>query len=128
MKNIFCYNGCSFEKERYSVYIDYKELGQRIAKRRRELGLKQSQVNEMAGLSDKYLSNIERATSVPSLDVFMKLCAVLRTTPDKLLIGSESPENISNVGRVAAIKIDNMTRDQQRIALSLLDWVAEQKL
>lgn len=31
-------------------YIDYKEVGQRIAARRRELGLKQWQVNELAGI------------------------------------------------------------------------------
>ena len=110
------------------MYTDYKELGKRIAKRRRELGLKQSQVNEMAGLSDKYLSNIERAVSVPSIDVLMKLCAVLKTTPDALLLGAVGMENIDNVGRVAAMKVDNMTRNQQMLALSLLDWIAQQKL
>ena len=56
------------------MYVNYKELGRRIAARRRELGLKQSEVNEAAGLSDKYLSNIERATSVLSVDVLMRLC------------------------------------------------------
>lgn len=110
------------------MYVDYKELGKRIAQRRKEIGLTQTEVNEKAGLSDKYLSNIERATSIPSMDVFMKLCAVLKTTPDKLLLGTESKDFIGNAGRVAAIKIDNMTRDQQRLALSMLDWIAEQKL
>ena len=69
-------------------YVNYKEVGKRIAERRRELGLKQWQVNEMAGLSDKYLSNIERATSVLSIDVLMKLCVALKTTPDSLLLGT----------------------------------------
>ena len=55
-----------------NLYVDYKKLGRRIAQRRKELGLKQSEVNERAGLSDKYLSNIERATSILGLDVFMK--------------------------------------------------------
>ena len=110
------------------MYIDYKVLGQRIAKRRKELGLSQAQVNEKAGLSDKYLSNIERATSVPSLDVLMRLCAVLQTTPDRFLVGAESEASITNIGRVAAIKVENMSRDQQRLALSLLDWIIEQKL
>ena len=110
------------------MYVDYKEVGKRIAKRRRELGLKQSDVNKMAGLSDKYLSNIERATSIPSLEVLMKLCAVLHTTPDKLLLGAQSSDVVSNVGKVASMKVDNMTREQQRLALSLLDWIADQKL
>lgn len=110
------------------MYTDYKELGKRIAKRRRELGLKQSQVNEMAGLSDKYLSNIERAVSIPSIDVLMKLCAVLKTTPDTLLLGAQNSANIGNVGRIAAVKIDAMPREKQLMALSLLDWIAEQKI
>ncbi len=110
------------------MYTDYKELGKRIAKRRRELGLKQSQVNEMAGLSDKYLSNIERAVSIPSIDVLMKLCAVLKTTPDSLLLGTEKIGNIGNVGRIAAMKTESMPREKQLLALSLLDWIAEQKI
>ena len=39
--------------------LDYKEIGKRIARRRKELGLKQSEVEERADLSQKYLSNIE---------------------------------------------------------------------
>ena len=59
------------------MYVDYKELGKRIAARRKALGLKQYQVNEMAELSDKYLSNIETARSIPSIDVLMKICDAL---------------------------------------------------
>ena len=110
------------------MFTDYKLLGKRIAKRRKELGLTQSKVNEMAGLSDKYLSSIERAVSIPSIDVLMKLCAVLRTTPDTLLLGTESSGSIGNIGRIAAMKMENMPREKQLLALSLLDWIAEQKL
>ena len=110
------------------MYTDYKELGKRIAKRREQLGLKQSEVNEMAGLSDKYLSNIERAVSIPSIDVLMKLCAVLKTTPDELLLGTESAGKIGNVGRIAAMKVEGMSREKQLLALSMLDWIREQKI
>ncbi len=110
------------------MYTDYKELGRRIARRRKQLGLSQSRVNEMAGLSDKYLSNIERAVSVPSIDVIMKLCAVLKTTPDELLLGAETPSGMGNIGRVAAMKVEAMPREKQLLALSLLDWISEQKI
>ena len=110
------------------MYTDYKELGRRISSRRRKLGLTQAQVNEMAGLSDKYLSNIERAVSVPSIDVLMKLCAVLKTTPDELLLGTESKGSIGNVGRIAAMKVEKLPREKQLLALSLLDWLSEQRL
>ena len=35
--------------------IDYTEIGKRIARRRKALGLKQSEVEEKAGLGQKYL-------------------------------------------------------------------------
>ena len=37
--------------------LDYTEIGKRIARRRKELGLKQSEVEEKADISYKYLSN-----------------------------------------------------------------------
>ena len=61
--------------------LDYSEIGKRIARRRKELGLKQAEVCERAGINDKYLSCIERATSIPSLEVVMRLALALDTTP-----------------------------------------------
>ena len=60
--------------------LDYAEIGRRIARRRKALGLKQVQVCERAGINDKYLSSIERAASIPSLEVLMKLAIALETT------------------------------------------------
>lgn len=51
--------------------LDYREIGRRIARRRKELGLRQVEVCERADINDKYLSCIERATSIPSLEVLM---------------------------------------------------------
>lgn len=110
------------------MYTDYKELGKRIAKRRKELKMKQSEANSLAGLSDKYLSNIERGVSIPSIDVLMRICAVLKTTPDALLLGTENMQNIGNVGKIAAMKVNNMTREQQMLTLSLLEWIEQQKI
>ena len=57
--------------------LDYKEIGKRIARRRKELGLKQSEVEERADLSQKYLSNIERSISIPSIESrFFSACCI----------------------------------------------------
>lgn len=110
------------------MYVDYKELGKRIAARRRELGLKQSQVNEMAGLSDKYLSNIERATSVLSVDVLMRLCSVLDTTPDHLLLGTTTDVKPKDYQKSIISKTETMSQEQLKMAMSLLDWIISMKL
>ena len=73
--------------------LDYGEIGKRIARRRKELGLKQSEVEEKADLSYKYLSNIERGISIPSTEVIMRLASALETTPNEFLIGTNSSDN-----------------------------------
>lgn len=73
--------------------IDYKEVGKRMAKRRKELGLKQYQVCELIDVNYKYISNLETGRSVPSLEVIMNICEALQTTPDYLLLGTLNGEN-----------------------------------
>ena len=46
--------------------LDYTEIGKRIARRRKELGLKQSEVEEKADLGYKYLSNNAAFLFLPS--------------------------------------------------------------
>ena len=57
--------------------LDYKQIGKNLARRRKELRLKQYEVCERAGINDKYLSCIETARSIPSLEVFLRLCEAL---------------------------------------------------
>lgn len=72
--------------------MDYNEIGKRIAYRRKQLGLKQSEVEEKAGIGYKYLSNIERGISIPSIEVIMRLAMALNTTPDEFLVGTTHQE------------------------------------
>ena len=85
--------------------LDYTEIGKRIARRRKELGLKQSEVEEKADLGYKYLSNIERSISIPSVEVIMRLAVALDTTPDEFLIGTLSHDRLLKVRLKALRKI-----------------------
>lgn len=106
--------------------LDYSEIGRRIARRRKELGLRQVQVCERAGINDKYLSCIERATSIPSLEVIMKLALALDTTPDEFLTGSIRYEE--DEWRDIAELMRNMSSGQLNLAKNFLTWLSEQKL
>ena len=106
--------------------LDYSEIGKRIARRRKELGLRQIQVCERAGINDKYLSCIERATSIPSLEVVMKLALALDTTPDEFLTGTVRYE--SDEWRDVAELMRGMDVKQLRLARSFLTWLSEQKI
>lgn len=109
-------------------YVDYKEVGNRIAARRRELGLKQWQVEEKADLSFKYLSNIERGMTVISIDVLMRLCGVLQTTPDALLADAITSDEDNDYLKSMTSRLRQMSSKQARLALSLMDWILTQKL
>lgn len=106
--------------------LDYTEIGRRIARRRKELGLRQVEVCERAGINDKYLSCIERATSIPSLEVVMKLALALDTTPDEFLTGSVRYD--SDQWRDVAELMRGMDEKQLRLAKSFLTWLSEQDL
>ena len=106
--------------------LDYTLIGQRIARRRKELGLRQAEVCERAGINDKYLSCIERATSIPSLEVVMKLALALDTTPDEFLTGSIRYD--SDQWRDVAELLRNMNPSQLRLAESFLLWLSGEKL
>lgn len=106
--------------------LDYTQIGRRIAQRRKALGLKQIEVCERAGLSDKYLSCIERATSIPSLEVVMKLALALDTTPDEFLAGSIRYE--SDEWRDIAELMRTMNPQKLHLAKSFLTWLLEQPI
>lgn len=106
--------------------LDYAAIGKRIARRRKELGLRQVQVCEMAGINDKYLSCIERATSIPSLEVIMKLALALDTTPDEFLTGTVRYE--SDEWRDVAELMRGMNTTQLMLAKSFLNWLSNQDI
>lgn len=108
--------------------LDYSEIGRRIARRRKELGLRQVQVCERAGINDKYLSCIERATSIPSLEVIMKLALALDTTPDEFLILTGSIRYEDDEWRDIAELLRGMNSKQLSLAKSFLRWLLGENL
>ncbi len=113
------------------MYMEYEEIGRRIAGKRKRLRMTQTEVEERAGLSRKYLSNIEHGRSVPSIDVLMQIADVLHMTPNELLLGavslgSETPEIEQE--DVLMENIRRLPAQKQAVARNFLDWLEEQKM
>ena len=106
--------------------LDYQEIGRRIARRRKELGYKQFQVEELAGIGYKYLSSIERGISIPSTEVIMRLAIALDTTPDAFLVGTARPAG--EEWRGVAELLRGMTPKKLELARSFLTWLSDQEL
>ena len=62
-------------------------LGLRIMQRRKQLKIKQSDLAELIGISDKQISNIENGKSYPTFNTFIKICKALDCNSDYFMIG-----------------------------------------
>lgn len=103
--------------------LEDKEIGKRIARRRKKLDITQEMLAEWAGISTKYVSNIECAKSIPSMEVVMRLASVLETTPDEFLVGTARHED-GGWKNVAEL-LRNMEGKKLEIARSFLTWLLE---
>ncbi len=106
--------------------LDYSMIGKRIARRRKQLGLKQAEVEELAGIGDKYLSNIERAVSIPSIEVILRLAIALDTTPDEFLVGAV--RHHKDAWQDVAELLRPMNENQLALAQSFLTWLGNKTL
>ena len=103
--------------------LDYKEIGKRIARRRKMLNLTQAKAEEMSDIGYGYLTSIERGVSIPSTEVVMRLALALDTTPDEFLVGtsrhtSEEWKNIAELLRP-------MDEKKLAFAKNFLTWLTE---
>lgn len=74
--------------------LDYTGIGERIARRRRQNNIKQNILAAQIGISNNYLSSIERGKEKPSLEIIVRICNVLNVTPDYLIMGAMYSNNV----------------------------------
>lgn len=111
------------------MQINYKRIGRQIAARRKELGYRQSFVEEKANLSDKYLSNIETGRSIPSLETLVRLCEALDVTPDYLLLGAVHQSGAKHEDQDQVFReFQLLNQKEQHLVLSFINWIKEQEL
>ena len=103
--------------------VDYKAIGKRIAARRKELKMTQAKLAIACDASDQYISNIERATSIPSVEMLLRIASALDTTPDEFLLGTLKRDE---EWRQTAELLRPLTPYQLNFASKLLRFVAEE--
>lgn len=106
--------------------MNYSLIGKRIARRRNQLKMTQETLSEKIGCSPPYISNIERAVSIPSTETIMKLALALDTTPDEFLVGTSHPED----GRWQSVaqRLRGLSARQLALTDSFLEWLTQQEL
>lgn len=68
--------------------IDYKALGKRISKARKQAGITQETLGEQLNMTRKHISVIEAAIKRPSLDTLVDIANALGVSADDLLVDS----------------------------------------
>lgn len=72
-------------------------MGQRIARRRKELRLTQETVAERMGVSLQTVSCFELGKKAIRPENLVNLCRVLDVSPDYLLTGAAQPQTLSHI-------------------------------
>lgn len=108
------------------MLLDRKRLGQRVKKAREARHLTQTKLAAILRVTHNYICSIERSHSVPSLEIFVKLCNALNVTPDYLLMDSvnQSHEYIKDE---LAVKIRKCTPSDMRLLSRFIDILIEEQ-
>jgi len=70
--------------------MDYEDLGNRIRKKRRQMGWTQEMLATKIGVSTSFIGHVERATRTASLETLVEIANALEVSTDYLLAASLS--------------------------------------
>jgi len=67
------------------LVFDFVAIGNKLYAIRKKKGMTQAQVAELAGLSDRTYADIERGSVNMRIETVLRICNVLKITPDEIL-------------------------------------------
>jgi transcriptional regulator with XRE-family HTH domain len=90
------------------------ELGNFIRDQRRNARLSLRKVSQMAGISNPYLSQIERGMRRPSAEILQSIAKALRLSAETLYVKAGILEERGDVDTIAALAHDRSISEKQR--------------
>ena len=104
--------------------MDYKKIGTNIRVKRKELGLTQEKVAEMADISTSFYSHIENGTRKAGITTFVKLSEELGISLDYIINGLEDKkEEPDEYVRKILFKLKDMNESKKLFVLKMLDLI-----
>lgn len=99
-------------------------MGKRMAQRRKECGLTQEQVADLAGITHQQYNKAENGKTCLSSDTLLKVSTALQTSADYLLRGQKtSKEYIDTINL-----LDRLNENQLELANKLILCIANHEL
>lgn len=104
------------------VFLDNREIGNRLLAIRKSIGMTQFEVAEAAGLSSRTYADIERGTVNMRVETILKICDTLNITPDEILID----QNTNDITEEEILsRLRSCSPIQREYALKMLDIYLE---
>lgn len=105
------------------LIFDFNIIGNKLFLVRRKLGMTQAEVAEKAGISDRTYADIERGTVNMRVETLLRICNVLRITPNEILM--EEEKEITS--EIIVKRLDDTTSNERKTALEILDAYLKNK-
>ncbi|MFZ5688628.1 MAG: helix-turn-helix domain-containing protein [Bacillota bacterium] len=100
------------------------DIGKRIREIRKANGQKLLNISQQTGLSQPYISEIERGVKAPSVDTLEKICTALGVTLAEFFADTQEQEPIPPEVRRITEKLKQLPVDKLKILESVLDtWI-----
>ncbi len=93
------------------------QIGQRIRKHREKSRLSQEQLAERADVSSQTISTAETGKKRLRVENIIKICEALEISPDYLLLGKISPQDLT----ILSDKLSQLTPGQYRHLEDIID-------
>ncbi len=97
------------------------QIGKRIYQKRKELGLTQEELADRSGLSQSFLTCIERGEKGLGFDSIIRISCALETSTDYLLMGVMSQEETDYIHSMFKLMDESQRKDATAIMRHLLN-------
>jgi len=94
-----------------------QEVGNRITARRKQLRMTQEDLSEKAGVTAQTISNAELGKKALRPENIIRICSAMDISPDYLLLGRISAEDISILSK----KVSQLNPEQYRHLEDIID-------
>ena len=107
-----------------SMNIDYKLIGQRIAKERKKAGLTQEMLSEKLLVTVGYISQIERGITRVNLDTLAQISSILGCDIAYLITGT-AVKSKSYLNEELGRRVSAMNTQQKKALLKICEAINE---
>ena len=103
---------------------DLREIGERISRRRKLMGLTQEQLAEQMDVSIQMISNLERGVKAIRIDNLVKLSRILHVTTDYILTGCQISADADALSR----QISQLTGESRGLVELIVSYCLQNQI